>query len=632
MSNRRAREILAEAYLCLFRDIGDAYPTLGRELSRDRVRLSQAVVSRGISLFLVDFPRIGKHLDRCLDNGQYESVGLPLTKRRSPAVVIPKFLGGLYLLVFHSTGSLREDYDVQAILMLRQFFGMAKKLKLSCPDEAVEREVQEFVEVDEALPLPDPFWVGDGYVGDAPSDRFATSIFKPSADSDISRLSTLLEILDLVSGILTSTLGPYRPEEWRFRHGPGAIADLSGPTNKYCWFGWSERLESVYPLADCGYHSYAAWADRAGDVQPKKRVARLIAVPKTYTKPRLIAAEPSEHQWCQQNLWHYFCDRSRDSWISQFVAFRDQTRNQALCEIGSRDGHLITIDLSAASDRVTPAAVACLFRSNPNLVRALAACRTQWLSQSLTQRVPAELELRKFSTMGSSVTFPVQSILFLAIALSSVIFSRNLRPSRESIQMLVGEVSVFGDDIIAPADSRDALFQLLEHLLFKINVTKTFTGRNFRESCGVDAFRGVDVTPAYLRVAGPRGAEQIVGQAQVHNNFYKKWFLHTAAYLAWTVRGKVSPVPVRSAVVGLHSRVFDTRVLIQRYNAATQVCEALVPVLKARVPRTKTNDDSAIHQFFTERPSPYTNWEHGFSQRPSCRMARRWVDVGLLLE
>jgi hypothetical protein len=234
--------------------------------------------------------------------------------------------------------------------------------------------------------------------------------------------------------------------------------------------------------------------------------------------------------------------------------------------------------------------------------------------------------------MGSSVTFPVQSLLFLACALSSVLTARRLRPTLSNIQRLEGEVSVFGDDIIVPTDCRDVMFSALELLKFKVNSNKTFTGSFFRESCGVDAFAGVDVTPAYLRVAEPRGAEHLVGQAAVHNNFYSKWLMHTAAFLAWTVRGKVSTVPSRSAIVGLHSRVFDPRVLIKRYNDKIQVCETLVHVIHSRVPRTKTNDDSAIHQFFTERPSPFTNWEHGFSQRPSCRMTRRWVDIGLLFD
>lgn len=634
MSNRRVREILTEAYYCLIKDISDAYPALGLELSRDRVRLSRAVIDRGISLFLVDFPRIAKHLDRCLDDGQYSVANLPLTKRRSPTVVIPKFLGGLYLLVFHNTGLLKEDYDVQALYLLRQFFGMAKKVSLNCPDKCTEREVQEFVDVDEALPVPDHFWSEPGAPTSAiPSDRFADRLdFEPHPGMDAGGMSTLLEILDTVSGILTSTLGPYRFGEWRFRHGPGAIADVSKPTNKYCWFGWSDRLESVYPIADCGFHNYASWADSAMACSSREASSRLIAVPKTFTKPRLIAAEPSEHQWCQQNLWHYFCDRTRDTWIGQFIAFRDQRLNQSLCEVGSRDGSLITIDLSAASDRVTPAAVGCLFRSNPALILALAACRTRSLTQSITRRVAGRIELRKFSTMGSSVTFPVQSLLFAAIALSSVLYVRRLRPTANNIRRLVGEVSVFGDDIIAPTDSRDTLFSLLELLKFKINVSKTYTGRNFRESCGVDSFRGVDVTPAFLRVAIPRGAEQIVGQTQVHNNFYSKWLLHTASFLAWTVRGKVASVPVRSAVTGLHSRVFNRDVLIQRYNRETQVYETLLPSLHATVVRTKTNDDSALHQFFTELPSPYDEWEHGYAQRPSCRMTRRWVDVGFLAD
>lgn len=633
MPKSYVQDFLVQAYLALFNDIQDAYPALKRELSRDRVRFLHAVHERGIPLFMVDLPRIGKHLDRCLDVHEYVTSGLPLTKRISSGVPLPKFLGGLHLLVFLNRGHLREDYDVQAIFFLRQFYNMAKKVTLQCPEEATCREIQSFFDLDRELPEPDPFWDSPPQCGTTPTERFVDRCdWNTPVDMDVNWMSSILETLDLVAGILTSTLGSYRPEEWEFRHGPGAIADTTRPTNKYRWFGWSQRLEAAFPIADCGFHNYSSWAGRAMEPTAGEiRAARLIAVPKTFTKPRLIAAEPSEHQWCQQNIWHYLRSRASDSWIGDFIAFRDQGPNQRLCISASRDGGLSTVDLSSASDRVTPAAVGCLFRANPSLVRALAACRTQFVVQRIDRKVDRLIELNKFSTMGSAVTFPVESLLFLSIALTSVLYERRVRPSTNSIKGLLGQVSVFGDDIIVPTDCRTTLDRLLSLLWFKVNTDKSFSGHSFRESCGVDAFDGIDVTPSYLRVVEPRGAEQIAGLTETHNNFYSKWLLHVSDFLRWTVGRRMTPTPVGSATVGLQSRL-PVPLPIERWNKRLQREEVRVWCLSASCDRTATNDDSALHQYFTEKPAPDTKWVHGFMQRPSCRMTRRWVDKSQFLE
>jgi hypothetical protein len=241
------------------------------------------------------------------------------------------------------------------------------------------------------------------------------------------------------------------------------------------------------------------------------------------------------------------------------------------------------------------------------------------------------IELKKFSTMGSSVTFPVESLLFLAIALASVFHTRRVRPSEAEIRKLVGRVSVFGDDIIVPTDCRATLDRLLNLLWFKVNADKSFSGHSFRESCGVDSFAGVDVTPAYLRVVEARGAERIVSMAETHNNFYSKFLLNVSTLLRWTIgRDKITPTPMRSAVLGLKSRL-DPIMPRERYNRDLQRDEVRVHSLSAVCDRTATNDDSALFQYFTERPEPTTKWAHGFTQRPSCRMTRRWVDKSLYL-
>jgi len=680
-------------------DASHAFPTLRGEFERDLNRLQRLVAHRGIRVFLEDLPAIGKHFDRCLSCGQYKLSGLPLSKRYSNTVVIPKFLRGLYLLVFHESGTLKEDCNVEALFFVRQLTLAFKKGKLSCSDAANEDEVIEFASVDASLPEPERYWDtpscereheklaevsnldhtphGDTVETSVSTCRLlqtnpaAPSCGKPhgrgvplSKDGNVDRgtvaarrmiyegfsrsslykgrvelvssskrrqLSILLARLDFVSNLVTAALGSYDPSVWRFRHGPGAVSEYRGPANKYCWTNWSDTLESEYPIADYGFHSFSSWADRVHtcrDISSRELPSRMVCVPKTYSKPRLIAAEPSANQWCQQNIWHYFCNRTRSSWISKFVRFNDQTLNQELCTVGSRSGTLATIDLSAASDRVTCHAVGQMFRGNPKLLDCLRASRTQIVSQEVTDKVPREIRLRKFSTMGNACTFPVESLLFLSIALATVLAKRGLRPTLGNVRRLAGQVAVFGDDIIVPVDCRELLVEALEILDFKVNTQKSFWNGNFRESCGVDAFRGVNVTPAYWRTFNDGKPESLASTVETRNNFYKKFLLTAASRLASTIpRHIIVPtVHMRSGVFGLKSFVgSDISNLAIRDNAALQRAEVRIASLIGRQERTPIEDDSALLQFFTEDPDPFTKWESGIPQRPRTLIRPRWV-------
>jgi hypothetical protein len=642
MSKCHVRE-LSNVFAALFQDAACTFPTLGAEFEKDLNRLQVLVSHRGIRVYLEDLPALGKHLDRCLADGQYKLSGLPLAKRYSGRVVIPKFLRGLYLLVFREDGLLREDYNVEAIFFLRQILLVAKKAVYPCSDRKILLEVEEFYDTDCQLPEPEKFWTAS-----SPSDLQAPAPYRGFGRSQLLKdrirkydsrerveLSIFLGKLDCVSRILTTTLGFYDPKEWRFRHGPGAISERTGPTNKYYWSNWSDVLEMGYPIADCGFHNHCSWASRCEDgdgIGSTEPSSRLIAVPKTFKGPRLIAAEPSEHQWCQQNSWDYFCSRSRNSWIGRFVAFRDQSLNQALCTEGSETGSLATVDLSAASDRVTCHVVGQLFWRRPELLIALRSTRTRRVRQHLAPKVPEVVELRKFSTMGSACTFPVESLIFLSVALAAVAAKRGIElHSSRDLEELVGKVAVFGDDIVIPTDSRELFIRALEVLYFKVNEAKSFWTGKFRESCGVDSFNGVLVTPIYWRQAYDGGPESISSVVECRNNFYRKFLLNTAAYLESTLPRGIPQVATDSGVFGLATR-FRPRYdgFPHRYNDSLQRVEVRVSTILSSQRRSPTNDDTAILQYFTEAPDPLNKWVHGVPQRPLLRIKKRWVPLELL--
>lgn len=621
MSKRYVKELSCVAER-LVRDAEHAFPTLRKEFERDLIRLRRLADSRGIPFFTVDLPAVAKHLDRCLATGEYKRSELPCARSVSGRVVIPVFLRGLYLLVFDESGSLLDDPSIEAIFFLRQILCFAKKAEIECPQRAKDREVQSFVELDLSLPEPSQFWSG--------GSESLCSVPETSFRSFSERDPDLVEILgslDVVSGILVSSLGPYDPSDWRHRHGPGAISEVTRPTNKYIWRNWSDRLEFCYPIADCGYHNYSSWAGRAdvtevGSFDPS---SRLICVPKTYTRPRLIAAEPSEHQWCQQNIWHYFCSQARGSWIDEFCRFRDQTLNQDLCLRGSRSGNLGTLDLSSASDCVTTQAVEALFRVNPTLLRCLASSRTQRVKLPCGRMH----ELRKFATMGSAVTFPVESLLFLAVAITSVLASRRQAVNARTIKSLVGQVAVFGDDIVIPVDSWDLVHRLLKCLHFNVNTNKSYGTGRFRESCGVDAFHGQVVTPVYWKGPCTRKPTSVATNVAVHRNLVKRYLMHTAAYVASTLAaGRQLPyVTAEVGVVSLYSRTgsSDLSGLRTRWNSSLQREEVRVMCFESTCRKDPVSDDSAVFQFFTESPSPQNLWRSGVPQRPILRIKDGWV-------
>lgn len=619
-------------YESIFQDISHAYPAMEMDLSKDMSSLRRSVAARGLRLITVDLVSCAKHFDRCLAMGQYNSPGFPLTKRASGREQAPKFLRRLFLLVFDKNGKLKDDPDTQAIFFIRQIYLMGKKAKYQCDQAAIDREVGKLLDHDATLPQPNVSW--DHQEGEVHAEGFYQRHEDSSpddADFRRRRRQSLFRILDKVSGILTSLLGSYDPSCWRFRHGPGAISEGSRGANKYCWPSWDSHLESVFPIADYGFHSYGSWASsvQSNELCGESLIAsRLVAVPKTVDTPRLIAAEPASHQWCQQNMLDYFVSRVEATWLKKFVCFADQTQNQRLCAEGSRTGDLCTIDLAAASDSVSCWFVGNLFKANPTLLRALRAARTRHLTQDISMKHPRVTCLRKFSMMGSAVTFPIESLGFLAIVLTGVCHSRGLQPTVKNLKSISG-VSVFGDDLVIPKDSWDSVTDLLEACHFKINPNKSFKEGNFRESCGVDSFKGVSITPAYWRGPYTEEPESKLALAEFHNHLYKRWFMVAAE----RVRSRVvfPPCHIDSGAIGVHTRLQPLLSDPIRYCRAHQVWKVLVPSYSGGTTTISHDSDCSLFQYFTEKPSPLTKWSNGVRSRLRSSIRKRWIPVHSLV-
>lgn len=136
----------------------------------------------------------------------------------------------------------------------------------------------------------------------------------------------------------------------------------------------------MFPFLEYCLPSYRHFenAEHVKFLEPsEERPTRLIAVPKTATKPRLIAAEPTCMQYMQQAIQKSLVGQltlgHTTSWL---VGFADQIPNQEMARVGSEDGSLATLDLSNASDSVANWLIEDLFGNFPIFLEAIQACRS----------------------------------------------------------------------------------------------------------------------------------------------------------------------------------------------------------------------------------------------------------------
>ena len=541
-------EFVLGLYEAQFNDCALQYPALAKEFKRDLSRLRSAVESHGLRFVLETMPAWRKHFDVCLASQRLTPSRLIHFGSGFKGGSVPRFLRGLVLRVFDLTGSLKPNPDIQAIRCIRQLLGVARRLRVECGPKVRSDTVREFVRVDLMTRSPTLDWESDESFVPSELDALSFTDIVPSisgAEQDLfpadegSPLAYQHALrIQQCADYLTACLGLFDPHEVRLRHGPGAVSDQSFGTHKYEFRNWPDRLDRVFPMADFACANYAMWQDsllyRVSEAETRKEYpARLIAVPKTVSAPRLIAAEPTSLQWCQQGIRDFLYSRVRRSVVGNFVDFTRQDANGQLALEASRSGSHCTIDLSSASDRISCWHVERLFRRSPELLDGCRSTRSVYIEQDICRYTPRFVKLRKYSTMGNATTFPVQSLFFLAIALGSLLYARRLKVCDRSIRDLGrGEVRVFGDDIIVPEDCAGLTVDALTALGLRVNPQKTFLTGLFRESCGVDAYGGEDVTTVGILSAPERAKPgSIVSCVDVHNNLCSKGWFGTAAYI-----------------------------------------------------------------------------------------------------
>lgn len=360
----------------------------------------------------------------------------------------------------------------------------------------------------------------------------------PAVSAMISRIRK--NIYDVIGGY---------PPEIDLRYGPGSTyesKELSVSTAEKRNLTLGDKFEQqlhLTPSAEC----FQPLFDRNAVGRARARVSRFnlspclvrgnrfFTVPKDATTERGACAEPGGNVNVQMGLGRAIRAYLRLTGID--LSLGQQTHGERALK-ASRDASDATIDLRSASDTISRKLVELVLP--PGWFTALDCARSRLTEIAIDDncgvKVPEKLKkgkvkrwvyLEKFSSMGNGFTFELETLIFLAIC-------RSVVPKG-----LWNRVTVYGDDIIVPTEYASDVLSVLKFFGFTPNDRKTFTTSEFRESCGTDAFAGVQVK-AYRWDSTPTSPLDWIS---VHNGMHR-------ALNGWRHEAVIQPVraAIRSKV------------------------------------------------------------------------------------
>jgi hypothetical protein len=598
--------------------------------------MQRMVLTRGVSFIMIDMPQACKLVDHGLSSEYLDFATLPMTfgYRRERGRF---FLGALFRQVWDHKGRLFEDVDPQLVYFLRQYLVLAKKVKRDCSDAATLVEVNNFLKDDNCLPVPSGTWYADEL--DVSSKLSLTDGYRDTRKSLFEEVfvpHSLLQTVQRVADLVVSRLPVLDRDMLRPKHGPGAVSDAKTGEDKYLFPFWPKKLDMVFH-AELYRQSREDLHLEDPSIQssPVEPPARLLAVPKTLAGPRLIASEPTAHQFIQQGLMRWLRD-NLPSQLKLCIDFLDQEPSRAFCLRASATGMHASVDLKSASDRVSCWLVERIFRRSPSLLEALHASRTRIVVNGTGVGEDFHLLMRKFAPMGSAVTFPVQSIIYAICVMGTILYDRGMRVSSRNVTAVARELRVFGDDIIMPSMQTHLVASLFALLGLKVNMMKTHHAGFFRESCGMDAFKGIDITPIKVSsLSLLNTAEGLQSWIDTHNLFVSKGLTNLAKHCESVVPESIRKLIPRSPTP-ISSLYFLDPVLTaaskNRFNPELQRWETWALCVQVTPVRKKRDTNMSLLQYFLEAPSPdfmglTPVWSEGYNVRNRSRLRKRWVSL-----
>lgn len=555
-------------------------------------------LSEGIGFLTKTLPKLGKAFDKALsDHTPLNCTALGFKPYNGTK--LPKLFGELFSRVLDGEGKLLPDPCYSCVKYIRQLCTWFYKYELPYTRDEEHKVVAAFKEAEDELTA---------------LDNYFSHLAKVLNDSVHSRRAPLGAVTDGMIAreariLLNKLFSNFDPSDIVPGHGPGVVSTKERLWAKYQWTNVPDRIVNTFPFdayfcASLGhvcdrYHTFS----NVGNVEPS---AQVILVPKDSRGPRLISAEPVAMQWIQQGLRKAIVQHvERHPLTKEAVFFTDQVPNRIGALLGSSTGRYATLDLKEASDRVHLGLVRLLF---PEPLLGALVC-----SRSLRTVLPdgQQLELRKFAPMGSALCFPVMALTIWSLLAAGAQDTY----TRERIH-------VYGDDVIVPTAFAARAMNILESFGLKINRDKSCTGGLFRESCGMDAFNGIDVTPVKVKTvwSSTPSADVYTSWIAYANSFYDRRFFsvyHLMVEMLTAVYGSI-PGDKDSCkrYPSLREEALNGRPLKTRYRGPKdlrqpdfQKKQLYVLVVKPVKVDRHIDGWSMLLRYFTElnRPSPPTD-------------------------
>lgn len=426
------------------------------DCARDKATIHRRLTSEGIGFATVALPRLFNDILMKLEGEEPSFEGF----RKSPSSRLPVFLGGLLDMVFS-----QGPQDITALEILYSLCVAFKKLKGEYPKSVLSKEIDKFIATDTSL-------LSVNY-----TDPKTSEIVR-RAKGYIDTLFTTIDIDNIVP-----------------KPGPGATNTPLKPFMRYEPHVRYAQLDSVFPYRNWFYTNAFGFRESVRNYFALEKrtypTSRLKFVHKYVGKPRGICIEENETQYLQQGLKNLLYKKIESHPMTKGrVNFASQSVNRDLALSSSFDKSFNTIDMSEASDRISRDLVFKLFRDTP-LLDYLDAVSTRIITLPEDVRSGSIL-VQKFAPMGSAVCFPIMAVVHFALC-KAIIATSGLRNARKASK----QIFVYGDDILTPSEFTEEIFTHLPRFGMKLNKNKSYFKSSFRESCGIHAYKGVDITPVY---------------------------------------------------------------------------------------------------------------------------------------
>jgi len=580
MVDNKSLDVYIKIIAAMLRDAnashGVVFNTRALRLTTEKV--AKRLGREGLGFLTKTLPRLSKCFDQALAGEDCFSCDL-IRMKPFQNTKLPRFLGEFWVTIFTPDGEVLPDPDANSVRIVRQLLACFYKLKMPHTDKQEHEVIQAFKSAEDDLKEITPFLEEIQGLGSDVDNIYTRKRKRRSPELEFYRDSEgnlIRPIVDIIHGAkraLRRVLLTFDVRDITPRHGPGVVATGQKHSGKFRWVNVSKRITDLYPFDEYFCSSLGHVCDIYRDfnrVGTKDLSAKVILVPKDSRGPRLISCEPVDFQWIQQGISKALVRHVESHYLTKgFVNFTDQNVNRNLALKGSITGDYVTLDLKEASDRVHTDLVRLLF---PDSVFPFLEA-----SRSLSTVLPTgeEVELRKYAPMGSALCFPILALTIWSL-LTGAAPNAYIRKN----------IFVYGDDVIVPKEFSSCAMATLELFGLKINRSKSCCSGFFRESCGMDAFKGVDVTPVRFRTVWDKSPRPDAYSSYIAyaNAFYDRGWVHTYKEICSQLHSIYGDIPADDMSLtcpSLRTQTVPLPYFPSRWNKRLQKREFLVRDLKS---------------------------------------------------